>query len=419
MSNKQITAVRGTIDWFDDEMILFNAIINKIIKISDHYTYQRIKTPVFEHAELFSRNLEHSDIVKKELYQFDDLSKRKLALRPEGTASVIRAVNQHKLLDQKPLPLKLYYLEPMFRYERPQKGRMRQFYQYGIELVGELDRFDYLQTILFAKKILDSFKFNCVLNINWLGNFDSRKKWVDHLNEYFIKYQDQLTELSISRLNSYGVLRILDDKIEITKDFVKNAPTIDQFISDEEKVQFKQFLNQLDSLGLNYQVNPTLVRGLDYYSELVFEFILANNDQAQSTLIGGGCYQNLIKELTNKELKAIGFALSIERFIAYLDDDLKQSLISSNQKDKYLLINLTKDKEIDAIKLSEQLINHHYNVYYHNKLTKLDKAIKYALRANFNHLIIMGNDEWDNETITIKNLNNQTQQTIKRKDFIK
>ncbi|QMT98684.1 histidine--tRNA ligase [Mycoplasma tullyi] len=419
MSNKQINAVRGTTDWFDNEMILFNAISNKIITLSNLFTYQRIKTPVFEHAELFSRNLEHSDIVKKELYQFVDRSDRKLALRPEGTASIIRAVNEHKLLDQKPLPLKLYYLEPMFRYERPQKGRMREFYQYGIEFVGELDQLDYVQTILFAKKILDSFNFDCVLNLNWLGNFDSRKRWVDELNKYFNQYKDQLSELSVSRLNSYGVLRILDDKNEIKKDFVKSAPTIDQFISSEEQEQFKQLLKQLDELGIKYEFNPTLVRGLDYYSELVFEFIVANNDQAQSTLIGGGCYQNLIEELTNKPLKAIGFALSIERFISYLDEQTKQVLINQDQKPRYLLINLATDKQLDTLKLSQELIDHNYQVYYHHKLNKLDKAIKYALRANYTHLIIMGNDEWNNQTMTIKDLTSQTQQTIKYKDFIK
>lgn len=419
MSNKQITAVRGTTDWFDQAMILFNAISHKIIALSDLYTFQRIKTPVFEHAELFSRNLEHSDIVKKELYQLIDRSERKLALRPEGTASIIRAVNEHKLLDQNPWPLKLYYLEPMFRYERPQKGRMREFYQYGIELVGELDQLDYLQTILFAKKILDTFNFDCVLNINWLGNFASRKCWVEQLNQYFKQYQDQLSELSVSRLDSYGVLRILDDKNESKKDFVRSAPTIDQFISLEEQTQFKQLLEQLDQLGIKYKYNSSLVRGLDYYSELVFEFILANNDQAQSTLIGGGCYQNLIAELTNKPLKAIGFALSIERFISYLDDKTKDSLINQDQKPRYLLINLVPNKELATLNLSQELINHNYQVYYQHKLNKVDKAIKYALRAKFTHLIIMGNDEWSMQTMTIKDLASQTQQTIKYKEFIK
>lgn len=215
------------------------------------------------------------------------------------------------------------------------------------------------------------------------------------------------------------MLRILDDKNESKKDFVRSAPTIDQFISLEEQTQFKQLLEQLDQLGIKYVYNSSLVRGLDYYSELVFEFILANNDQAQSTLIGGGCYQNLIAELTNKPLKAIGFALSIERFISYLDDKTKQTLINQDQKPRYLLINLVPNKELATLNLSQKLINHNYQVYYQHKLNKVNKAIKYALRAKFTHLIIMGNDEWSEQTMTIKDLSSQTQQTIKYKEFIK
>ncbi|MDC4183585.1 histidine--tRNA ligase [Mycoplasma bradburyae] len=419
MNTKEIKAVRGTIDWFDEDMILFSAITNKIIEIANQYAYERIKTPVFEHAELFNRNLEHSDIVKKELYQFNDLSQRLLALRPEGTASVMRAINEHKLLDKKALPLKLFYLEPMFRYERPQKGRMREFHQFGIELVGDLDSSDYLQTILFANKILNTFKLKCVLNINWIGNFDSRQKWVDHLNEYFKQYYDQLTELSQSRLGSYGVLRILDDKLESTKDFVKNAPGIEQFISQEEQQYFKNFLNQLDQLNIKYVVNKQLVRGLDYYSEVVFEFILDNQDKSQSTLLAGGCYQTLVKELTDKDHQAIGFALSIERFICYLDEEIKNNLFLQAKKDIYLVINLEEDKLIDTIKLTEQLRDKQLNVFFNPRLKKLDKAIKYALRAKYSHLIILGYNEWQQNTVTIKNLDNQEQQTIKLEDFIK
>ncbi|QZX49296.1 histidine--tRNA ligase [Mycoplasma sp. E35C] len=419
MENKQIKAVRGTTDWYDQEMILFDQIANKMIELSRLYSYNRVKTPVFEHAELFNRNLEHSDIVKKELYQFKDLSDRWLALRPEGTASVMRLVAEHKLLDKKPLPLRMFYLEPMFRYERPQKGRMREFHQYGVELVGELDLVDYVQVILLAKTILKTFNLNTVLNLNWLGNFASRQKWVDALNQYFNQHIDQLTELSKSRLNSYGVLRILDDKIEAQKDFVKNAPKIDEFISQEEKQQFQTFLSYLDELNIDYQINKQLVRGLDYYSRIVFEFILEDNQKSQSTVLAGGCYEDLVTELTNKNYQAIGFALSIERFIAYLDETTKNNLLNNYIKPTYLVINLVDQKIINTLKLIEALRQKNYNVVFNNNIKKLDKAIKYANRSEYSHLIILGNSEWDNNTITIKDLNKQTQQTIKWEEFIK
>ena len=313
---------RGTLDWYGEQLDKFNHVAEVLKNLANFYRFNEIVTPTFENLELFNKSVgETTDIVSKELYSFQDKGGRNIALRPEGTAGVVRSYVEEKMYANKTGPSKLFYLINLFRYERPQGGRLREFHQFGVEYLNVKNVLNDVECIFFASNILVAFGLldSVKLKINNLGSFEQRKLWIEELQKYFEPFKDQLTEDSIKRLEK-NPLRILDDKVDGEKEFVKNAPKLSQFLSDEDKKYFEELTLSLETLGVAYEIDESLVRGLDYYTGVVFEFVSTDeNLVGKSTIIGGGRYANLIKQTGGPDYQGLGFAIGIERLIIALD----------------------------------------------------------------------------------------------------
>lgn len=409
----EFTKQRGTVDLIDDDARYFTKVEHILGYIAHLYNFDEIRTPIFEATNLFTKAIgETTDVVKKEFYNFKDKGDRDIALRPEGTAGTIRAIIEEKMVLKQPYPVKVFYLGPMFRYERPQSGRQRQFHQFGVEVVGNINVNDEIECICLAISILNVFNIkNFELEINNIGSAASRKKWINELQKYFEQFKEQLSEDSLNRLPT-NPLRILDDKVDGKKDFVKNAPKLDKFLSNDEKQYFEKIKTALNLMGIKYKINPNLVRGLDYYTGLVFEFISkSDNLKGQSTLIGGGKYDGLVKLTGGPDVPGVGFGLGIERIIIAIKDENNDFLepkkiqfvtapLSENASNIANIINLifrTKCKSLSMLS----------NTY------KLDKHFKYAEKLNADYVLILGDKELEKNEVIIKNQKDKSEKTIK------
>lgn len=348
---------RGTRDYFGEDIKLFNQIKNVVTTVAKTYNVDEIKIPMFEELELFKRGTgETTDIVTKEIYQFTDKGGRNLALRPEGTAGVMRSYIENKFYGDFSKTTKQFYLGEFFRYERPQNGRQRQFNQFGVEYINIESNLAVVEVFLQILQILTKLGIeNINFTLNNLGTPKQREEYKKSLVKYLLNYKDNLCSDCLNRLNS-NPLRILDCKIDGEKDFVINAPKIKDFYSNETKEEYNEFLQLLDNLKIEYKIDYTMVRGLDYYSNIIFEVNSSNN-----TLLGGGCYNSLFEQLGGKkQVKAIGYGLGIERLMNYLKElnlekipnDLKVFILnktSTPSSNTYLLDVCNKLREQDII----------------------------------------------------------------------
>lgn len=409
--------LKGTRDIYGLEEKVLNLIENKFFKIIKNYNFKRICTPIIEDANLFIRSVgETSDIVSKEMYLFKDNGQRDIALRPEGTASTIRAFVENKINNLE--PTKLAYFGPMFRYERPQKGRYRQFIQGGVELIENSTIENNFEIIKLAYDFLKSLKIsNITLEINNLGSFESRNNYIEILKEYFSKYKEQLNEISLIRLQK-NVLRILDDKEEIKKDFVKNAPKLIDYLSSIEKERFKNLLDLLDEFEIKYVINPYLVRGLDYYNDIVFEFV-SNSDAlgSQCTVLGGGRYDGMIKSFGGPDIGSIGFAFGVDRLmeiimsnidnypelnfnetilIAYLNEDEKNEIrkIAYDLRKNFQVIFPSQKQSIKSLFKLQYKLQPKYLIFKELNMKKNELKIKSVL--NERNIIYTNLDEFKN-----------------------
>ncbi|CAC13506.1 HISTIDYL-TRNA SYNTHETASE (HISTIDINE--TRNA LIGASE) (HISRS)h) [Mycoplasmopsis pulmonis] len=337
--------LKGTRDYYFQDSNKLEIIRNAFFTSAKKFNFSFLETPIIENVELFKRTSgDFSDLVKKELYSFEDKSKRQIALRPEGTAPALRAIVENNLLQKHN---KFFYFGPMFRYENPQKGRQRQFFSGGIEWLEKQSPFTNIEIIFFAKNFLDTLKIDDYeIVINWIGHPEQRKNYLDHLKNYLNQFENQLEEISKERLKN-NALRILDDKIESQKAFVKNAPKIHDFLPKESLENFYQLQDLFKKFDIKFKVDPFLVRGLDYYSDFVFEFVSTNqNLGAQKTLLGGGVYSSLLKELGGENIEGIGFGFGLERIMEVIDlnnfkDDAKKiTAFASNEDDLIALLKL-------------------------------------------------------------------------------
>lgn len=409
--------LKGTRDIYGLEEKVLNLIENKFFKIIKNYNFKRICTPIIEDANLFIRSVgETSDIVSKEMYLFKDNGQRDIALRPEGTASTIRAFVENKINNLE--PTKLAYFGPMFRYERPQKGRYRQFIQGGVELIENSTVENNFEIIKLAYDFLKSLKIsNITLEINNLGSFESRNNYIEILKEYFSKYKEQLSEISLIRLQK-NVLRILDDKEEIKKDFVKNAPRLIDYLSSIEKERFNNLLDLLDEFEIKYVINPYLVRGLDYYNDVVFEFV-SNSDAlgSQCTVLGGGRYDGMIKSFGGPDIGSIGFAFGVDRLmeiimsnidnypelsfnetilIAYLNEDEKNEIrkIAYDLRKDFQVIFPSQRQSIKSLFRLQYKLQPKYLIFKELNMKKNELKIKSLL--NERNIIYTNLDEFKN-----------------------
>lgn len=311
-------APRGTQDTLPSQSYKWQHIEQTALDTARLFGFREIRTPTFEHTELFARSVgDTTDVVQKEMYTFEDKGSRSITLRPEGTAGVLRAALQNGLLNDA-LPVKASYLISCFRYEKPQAGRLREFHQFGVEMLGSASPVADAQVIAVAKSIFDTLGVTGLrLEINSIGCPACRAKYHQALKEYFYSHQEDLCDTCKDRLEK-NPMRILDCKSPVCAEIAKNAPVVLDYICDDCKVHFESLQSNLDAMGMEYVVNPTIVRGLDYYTRTVFEFV-ATGIGAQGTVCGGGRYDGLIKMLGGPDTPAIGFAMGLERLLLVME----------------------------------------------------------------------------------------------------
>ena len=319
--NKNYQTPRGTYDILPEEIAAWHDAEEKIRRITELYRYREIRTPYFEDTKVFKRENDSSDMVNKEMYTFA-MGQESYTLRPEGTAGVIRAFDQHKLYGSMDLPARFWYLGAMFRHERPQKGRQRQFTQFGIENIGakspELDA----ETIALGYDIVKSMDISSVkVLINTLGDDESRAAYRQALKKHFAPYLSELCG-DCQRRYEQNPLRILDCKVDHDKDCMKTAPKLSEYLNEESRAYFDQVLKCLDELGIPYEIDEHLVRGLDYYTHTVFEVVSTRPDSgAQATVFAGGRYDHFVSYYGGPDLSGIGFAIGMERLIALAKEE--------------------------------------------------------------------------------------------------
>lgn len=403
-----IRSPRGTNDILPNEINKWHHLEEAIRKITSRFGYAEIRTPIFESTEVFSRSIgDTSDIVNKEMYTFVDRGENSITLRPEMTAALVRACIQNSLANRGELE-RLWYYGPFFRYERPQKGRFRQFHQFGAECLSSPNPESDAEVILLAHSLITDLGIDdYTLNINSLGNSVSRDAYRENLVKYFTKYEDDLSEDSVRRLES-NPLRILDSKdakdIEITND----APQIIDSLDNESRAHFDRVLNILDTLSMKYNVSSKLVRGLDYYSHTVFEF-QSDALGSQDSFGGGGRYDGLFEQLGGKFTPAVGFALGVERLLLIIDSLNKNDL--DNTIDFYIVSG--EEEYINRVfEVSNSLRNQGYKVVTDIQRKSFKSQMKDANKYNSEYVIILAEREMNDNKFTLKNMQSGNQQQI-------
>ncbi len=402
-------SVRGTHDLLGPEINKFDKITSEISKLGQIFNFQKIETPIFEFTELFSKPLgEQSDVVLKEMYTFFDRNNVSLTLRPEYTTPMIRAAISNDLLNQ--LPCKLFGIGPMFRRERPQKGRFRQFNQINFENFGSKDIFTEVELINiahnFLKKILP--KQDIVLYINSLGDRNTLKKYKEKLSNFFEKYKNDLSTDSKEKILS-NPIRILDSKDSDDKKIINDAPLIVDFLSKDSLNKFEQIKYFLNNYNINFKEDFSLVRGLDYYCDTVFEF-KSSSLGSQDTIIGGGRYDGLIKILGGKDIPGVGWAGGIERMMILMSNPLTE-----NEMIHFAIINEKyKSHALEAYKL---LSDNGIAVYWNYKFN-LKKSLSHSNQSESTYIVIVGEDEYNGDKYTLKNLKTGSQKSFSLAELI-
>lgn len=406
---------KGTIDVYDDigRNILY--IRNLVENIAKNYNYNYFRTPTFEKSEVFKRGVgETTDIVQKETYDFLDRSDRLMTLRPEGTAAVVRSIIENKLYVNG--ANKVWYFMPMFRYERPQSGRLREHFQFGFESFGNIDPASDAEIISIAYKVFNSLGLKGVkVNINSLGDAKSRENYRNALIEYFKPHINDLCEDCQNRFNK-NPLRIIDCKVDSEKDIIKNAPVMIDYLNDESKEYFNKVKSYLEILNIPFEVNPKIVRGLDYYTHTVFEITAEIKDfGSQNVLCGGGRYNNLVESLGGPNYPSVGFGMGIERLM----NALEKEKIDFGRKeiDAYICYISENEKEY-AFKLLYNLRNNNIKCDMCFTNRNLKGQFKECDNNNSKYVIIIGNDEKETNILTVKNNKTKEEYKIKENDII-
>lgn len=405
--------IKGTHDILPDETRRWQQLENVVHSVAGHYGYNEIRTPIFEDTGLFSKSVgEDTDLVSKEMYSWEDRSGGRLTLRPELTAPVVRSYIQHNLGARSPLQ-KLYYIGPLFRRERPQKGRQRQFHQFGVEAFGSEHPEQDAEVIALAHHIFEELGIlNISLKLNSIGSGDCRKNYRSALVKFLTPYKDDLSETSQRRLET-NPLRILDTKIPHEQDIIQNAPSIADSWTDEDKNHFESVQSMLSGLNIPYELDENLVRGLDYYTRTTFEFV-SENLGAQDAICGGGRYDNLVEMLGGKPTPAIGFAAGMERILL--------STVMTEQTDEHesiYLINIEETASIKALQMAKELRSKGITVYMDTKRRSLKAQLRDANRVGARKAVILGEDELKNNRVQVKDLLKKEQEEVAMDKLIK
>ncbi|MFC3094692.1 histidine--tRNA ligase [Alteromonas sediminis] len=416
---KTIQAIRGMNDQLPSQTRLWQQVETILRKVVSQYGYQEIRTPIVESTDLFKRSIgEVTDIVEKEMYTFEDRNGDSLTLRPEGTASTVRAGNEHGLLYNQ--QQRLWYMGPMFRHERPQKGRYRQFHQFGVETYGlhgpDID----VEVIMLSARLWKEMGItdHVKLELNTLGEPAAREKFKHALVEYLEARKEQLDEDSLRRLTT-NPLRILDSKNPQVQAALDGAPTLNDFLDDTDQLHFSQLCERLTSLGIEYQINPRLVRGLDYYNKTVFEWV-TDSLGAQGTVCAGGRYDGLVEQLGGKASPAVGFAMGIERLVLLLES--LQKLDTNDAIADVYVAALGDNATGYAMQIAEQLRDNmaDVRVLLHCGGGNAKKQLKRANSAGVKVCVIVGEAELTSKTAVVKPMLGQhEQQTLSTETLAK
>ena len=408
---KLIKAVRGTKDIIGEEAKKYTYISNVAQKMFENYGYNFVKTPIFEETELFKRGIgEATDVVEKEMYTFKDRGDRSITLRPENTASLVRCYLENAIYAKEEIS-RFYYNGSMFRYERPQAGRQREFNQIGLEVFGEKSPKVDAEVIAIGYKFLEKLGITDLeVKINSVGSKESRTIYREKLIEHFSKHLDDMCDDCKDRINR-NPLRLLDCKVDKDKDFYKSAPNIIDFLFEDERKHYEDVKKYLDVFGIKYTEDPTLVRGLDYYSSTVFE-IVTNKLGSQGTVLGGGRYDNLLKELGDKDIPAVGFATGVERIMMLLGENYPK-----NNPDVYIAW-LGENTSETALKIAESLRDNDIKVYIDYSEKGMKSHMKKADKLSVRYCIILGEDELNKSIVLLKDFSTREQKEVKIEEIV-
>lgn len=408
----QLQPVRGTKDILPEDYSIYLELLAKAKQVALGYGYQELSIPIFEFSEVFKRTLgDYSDVVTKEMYSFEDRGGQSITLRPEHTAGIARCVISNGM--QHLLPLKLFTIGPNFRYERPQKGRQRQFHQMTVEAIGYDNPIVDVEVIALAANMLKSLNIldKTRLEINTLGDNESRASYLNALTGYLSKYKNDLSEDSQIRLEK-NPLRVLDSKDPDDKKIVADAPMIYDSLNPVSKKFFDQVLESLTQIGVKYILNSKIVRGLDYYSHTAFEFVTEELG-AQGTVIGGGRYDDLYKIMGNHDIPAIGFAMGIERaFELYNIANPRPDI-----NDGIFVVSLSESSDVQSLQIAEALRAKNIKVCF-EQINNVTKAIKKAVTKKANFMVIVGEDEIKEKKFKLKNLVNRDEQILTADELV-
>lgn len=396
-----IKAPKGTMDVVPENSFKWQFIEDKIREITKEFGISEIRTPVFEHTELFQRGVgDTTDVVEKEMYTFNDKGDRSITLRPEGTAGAVRLFIEHGLFNN-PMPIKTFYLTSCYRYEKPQAGRLREFHQFGVEYFGTQNpsadaEMMQLPMLLYSRLGLKGL----TLNINSIGCPKCRKAYNEKLREYLSGHYDELCDTCKSRYER-NPMRILDCKSPVCKQIAKGAPLLIDNICQECEAHFEQVKKYLEAVGMDYEIDPYIVRGLDYYTKTVFE-ITAQNKNSNNTICGGGRYDGLVEELGGNATPACGFALGMERLLLTMEEQGIEIPDTSNVK--IFVGSMGEQSSMFAHRLVQELRSIGVSAERDHMDRSVKAQLKYANKIRAEYVIVLGDDEIESGKVKLKNM---------------
>ena len=409
-------APRGTKDITPKESYKWNYIENKFREICGLYGYEEMRTPIFEHTELFKRSVgDTTDVVQKEMYSFEDKGGRDITLKPEGTAGVIRAFIENKLYSDAQ-PTKMFYIIPCFRYERPQAGRQRQFHQFGVEAVGSDNPSLDAEVIALAVQFFNEVGLkDLAVSINSVGCPTCRAKYNELLKSYLDEKSDVLCSTCLERKDK-NPMRVIDCKNPNCQESLQDVPFMIDHICDDCKDHFEKLQQYLKEMDVNFIVDKTIVRGLDYYKKTAFE-IISNDIGSQSTVCGGGRYDGLVEQLGGpKGTSGIGFALGAERLLLTMENNNIE--IENPQSTDIYIVTIGDEAKIKSFKLLKDLRYNHISADSDHLDRSVKAQFKYSDKINAKFTIVIGDDELSNDTATLKNMKTSEQFTVKLSELV-
>lgn len=425
MANYQ--KVKGTKDFYGDKSLKLSYIENVTKEVASTFGFQEIVTPIFENTEVFVKNVgEDSDVVNKEMYTFKDRDDRSITLRPEGTAAVARSFIENKMYAQLNNVTKLCYFGPMFRYERPQAGRFREFRQFGVEVYGPSSPMLDCEVILSAFAIFEKLGLKDItLKINSIGNLESRKLYSNALKQYFSKYIDKMCPDCQRRINT-NPMRILDCKVDKglvieSNNVIENAINISDYLTEEASTYFNKVIEILDEVGVKYVIDHNLVRGLDYYTDTVFEFIIDYPGELQGLALGGGGrYADMIKSMCGIDVPGVGYAIGVDRLISVMESQGQFQNI--NKRCDVVIMGLDEKSKIEGMSFAKTLREKDLIVEMDYKNCSMKPQFKLCDKLNPRFIVIIGENERQTGIYTVKNVDEKTQLNISKNeiyDYIK